>query len=122
MSLFDQNHLNVITNHIAWHGKLNHFLSELFLYAHKPMTYILWQSPQDLTYFFSYVVDMFTVCHKIFTFDTTNSLWMYLCGQITHQSKDLYEILQVIMQGTSKGDWRPLLHTPEKSGLVYRTQ
>lgn len=117
MSFFDQNHLNVITNHIAWHGKLNQFMSELFLYAHKPMTYILWQSAQDVNYFFSYIVDGFTVYHKMFLFDPNSSIWTYLCGQLTHQSKDLYEILQIIMEAIPTNDWQPLTHTSHKSAL-----
>lgn len=117
MSFFDQNHLNVITDHIAWHGKLNQFMSELFLHAHNPMTYILWQSAQDVNYFFSYVVDRFTVCHRMFAFDPNSSIWTYLSGQITHQSKDLYEILQIIMQAIPTSHWQSLTHTSHKSTL-----
>lgn len=110
MSFFDQNHLHVITDHIAWHGKINQFMSELFLYAHKPMSYILWQSSQDLHYFFSYIVDIFTIHHQMFFFDPDSFFWIYACGQTTHQSKDLYETLQFIMQMNTKDDWKPILH------------
>lgn len=115
MSFFDQNHLNVIKNHIAWHGKLNQFMSELFLYAHKPMTYILWESAQDKNYYFSYVVDIFTVYHTMFTFDPNNSVWTYLSEQNTHESKDLDEILQIIMRVNGCNYSQPLTHTSHKS-------
>lgn len=110
MSFFDQNHLDVITGHIAWHGKINQFMSELFLYAHKPMSYILWQSGQELHYFFSYVVDLFTVHHRMFFFDPDNSIWKYVCEQITYQDKDLYKILQTIMRVNPTNDWKPIIH------------
>lgn len=115
MPFFDQNHLDVITGHIAWHGKINQFMSELFLYAHSPMSYILWQSSQDLHYFFSYVVDIFTIHHQMFFFDSDTLIWKYVSEQITYQNKDLYKLLQSIMRINPSNHWKPIIHASEKS-------
>lgn len=118
MPSFDQNHLDVITGHIAWHGKINQFMSELFLYAHSPMSYILWQSSQDLHYFFSYVVDIFTIHHQMFFFDSDSLVWKYVSEQITYQNKDLYKLLQFIMRVNPSNHWKPIIHPSEKSIYV----
>lgn len=122
MPFFDQNHLDVITGHIAWHGKINQFMSELFLYAHSPMSYILWQSSQNLHYFFSYVVDIFTIHHQMFFFDSDSFFWIYICGETTYQCKDLYETLQSIMQRNPKDDWKPIIHPSLKPLHVSNSQ
>lgn len=114
MSFFDQNPSNVITGHIAWHGTLNQFMSELFLHAHKPMSYMLWQSEQEAHYFFSYVVELFTVSHKLFLLDPVTLLWKYSCGDAVYQHKNFHQILELIMQENKQSDWYPIIHPSKK--------
>lgn len=114
MSFFDQNPSNVITGHIAWHGTLNQFMSELFLHAHKPMSYILWQSGQEAHYFFSYVADIFTISHKLFLMDPVTSLWKYTSEQTVYENKNLHQILQFIMEKNLQANWEPIIHPSKK--------
>lgn len=110
MSFFDENSSNVITGHIAWHGRLNRFMSELFLYSHKPNSYILWHSEKESDYFFSHVVNLFTISHTLFLLDPTTLLWKYRYHQSIYQNESLDQILQSIMQTHGQGNWNPIVH------------
>ncbi|MGL4348093.1 MAG: hypothetical protein ACRCSV_01345 [Chlamydiales bacterium] len=78
------------------------------------MSYILWQSGQEAHYFFSYVVDIFTISHKLFLMDPVTSLWKYTCKQTVYQNKNFQQILQFIMQTNLQGNWEPIMHPSKK--------
>lgn len=114
MSFFDKNSSNVITGHIAWHGTLNRFMSELFLHAHKPKCYILWHSGQESYYFFSHVVDVFTISHTSFLLDPVTLLWKYTCEGTIYQNKNVDQILRSIMDAYGQDNWQPIIHPSKK--------
>ena len=118
MSFFDENSSGVITDHVAWHGRLNRFMSELFLHAHKPKTYILWHSRQKSYYFFSHVVDVFTISHTLFLLDPANLFWKYTYQETIYQHKDIDQLLRSIMQTYGNGDWQPIVH-PSKKPIYF---
>lgn len=121
MSFFDENSSNVITGHIAWHGTLNRFMSELFLHSHKPKSYILWHSEQESYYFFSHVVKLFTISHTLFLLDPITLLWKYTYEETIYQDKNIDQILQSIMQKYGQGNWQPIVH-PSKRAIYLSKQ